>query len=331
MNNLFPPMSTNEILNKLRAPFPADRIEWRLQSCGKKNDGSIWGRCLAYIDNRAAMERLDDVFGPTWSHTEEFKQIGEKAVCTVTISIDLPSNEGGNVRLFQRTVSGSCEVEANGDIDPFKSAASGAMKRAVVNLGIGRYLYDLPEGWAEVSSNGKYQGMTKERERFRWNPPQLPDWASAGGSGSSHSQRPENFVEDSEPAPAPAPKAKAVPFKNDFKKETNAVIDAAVKVAVAAPAEGAGYGPAESAMVVPFGRNKGKTLGDLSIEDLNYWANVWEPKPWEKTGKVGPKDTKLKAAAKAMYAARTGGTAKPSVPADLEVPAYEEPADDVPF
>ena len=70
-------------------------------------------------------------------------------------------------------------------------------------------------------------------------------------------------------------------------------------------------------------RNLANCIASL-MEDM-------EPKPWEKTGKVGPKDTKLKAAAKAMYAARTGGTAKPSVPADLEVPAYEEPADDVPF
>ena len=96
---------SNEIINKLRAPFGPDRIEWRLQSSGKKQDGSFWAKCLAYIDNRAAMERLDEVYGQNWSHSEEFKQIGDQAVCTVTITIE---SRGEGIHLFPyRTVSGS--------------------------------------------------------------------------------------------------------------------------------------------------------------------------------------------------------------------------------
>ena len=53
---------------------------------------------------------------------------------------------------------------------------------------------------------------------------------------------------------------------------------------------------------VPFGKNKGTTLNNLPLSDLNYWANTWEPKPWEKTGKVGPKDLSLKASAQALWA-----------------------------
>lgn len=320
-------MSTNqeETINKLRAPFPADRIEWRIGSCGEKQDGSVWARCLAYIDNRAAMERLDEVFGMNWSHTEEFKQIGEHAVCTVTIVIEGRLND---LPWPHRSVCGSCAVEANGDIDPFKSAASGAMKRAVVNLGIGRFLYELPEAWAVIDPNGKYDGKTKQGTRFRWNPPQLP---TLGGSGDQAPQ-PVRAA-----APAHKPASKPVAFRNDFKKDVSPdtladeVVEHATKVPVAAPAAGAGYGPAEASLVVPFGRNKGKTLGELAMDDLNYWANVWEPKPWEKTGKVGPKDMKLKAAAKQIHAARIGGAAKATPPDNLEVPAYEEPQDDVPF
>jgi hypothetical protein len=319
---------SHEIINQLRAPFNADRIEWRVGSCGEKQDGSIWARCLAYIDNRAAMERLDEVFGMNWSHSEAFHQVGGQAVCVVTISIN---NHAYGDAFLNRTVTGSCCVEANGDIDPFKSAASGAMKRAVVNLGIGRYLYDLPEGWAVIDANGKYDGKTKQGNRFRWNPPALPEWAQAGSTGA-----PAPVVEVRTVAPAPRPAA--APAKQTkatmvLPKEVDDVLDNATKVKVIArPHEGIPASAGSGAdPVIPFGNNKGKTISQLSERDLDYWANKWEPRPWEKTGKVSPKDAALKDAAVALWNKTKGGAAKPAAPADIEVPAYEEPIDDIPF
>lgn len=52
---------------------------------------------------------------------------------------------------------------------------------------------------------------------------------------------------------------------------------------------------------VPFGKAKGTALKDLTLSDLDYWANKWEPKPWEKTGKVGSKDLSLKQSAQALW------------------------------
>jgi hypothetical protein len=319
---------SNEIINQLRAPFNADRIEWRVGSCGEKQDGSIWARCLAYIDNRAAMERLDEVFGMNWSHSEAFHQVGGQAVCVVTISIN---NHAYGDAFLNRTVTGSCCVEANGDIDPFKSAASGAMKRAVVNLGIGRYLYDLPEGWAVIDANGKYDGKTKQGNRFRWNPPVLPEWAQVGSTGA-----PAPVVEVRTVAPAHRPTA--APAKQTkatmvLPKEVDDVLDNATKVKVIArPHEGIPASAGNGAdPVIPFGNNKGKTISQLSERDLDYWANKWEPRPWEKTGKVSPKDAALKDAAVALWNKTKGGAAKPAAPADIEVPAYEEPIDDIPF
>ena len=319
---------SHEIINQLRAPFNADRIEWRVGSCGEKQDGSIWARCLAYIDNRAAMERLDEVFGMNWSHSEAFHQVGGQAVCVVTISI---GNHPYGDSFLSRTVTGSCCVEANGDIDPFKSAASGAMKRAVVNLGIGRYLYDLPEGWAVIDANGKYDGKTKQGNRFRWNPPVLPEWAQAGSTGA-----PAPVVEVrtvapvSKPAAAPARQSKTTMV---LPKEVDDVLDNATKVKVIArPHEGIPASAGNGAdPVIPFGNNKGKTISQLSERDLDYWANKWEPRPWEKTGKVSPKDAALKDAAVALWNKTKGGAAKSAAPADIEVPAYEEPIDDIPF
>lgn len=73
-------------------------------------------------------------------------------------------------------------------------------------------------------------------------------------------------------------------------------------------------------LTVPFGNNKGTALSALADKDLEYWANKWEPKPWEKTGKVGVKDLSLKKSAQALYALKqNSGEAEP------------ESTDEVPF
>ena len=50
-------------LARLRDPFAPADIEWRVQTSGEKN-GKPWARVLAYVTNRAIMERFDDVVGP---------------------------------------------------------------------------------------------------------------------------------------------------------------------------------------------------------------------------------------------------------------------------
>ena len=72
-------------------------------------------------------------------------------------------------------------------------------------------------------------------------------------------------------------------------------------------------------LTVPFGNNKGTALSALANKDLDYWANKWEPKPWEKTGKVGAKDLSLKKSAQALWAMKQDGEGEP------------ETTDEVPF
>lgn len=292
----------NEMLKQLRAPFTSERIEWRLQSSGDKQDGSIWAKCLCYIDNRAAMERLDEVFGTCWSHEEKFIQIGTQAVCTVTITIDLNLLEGETRVFNSRSVSGSCAVEANGDIDPFKSAASGAMKRAVVNLGVGRYLYDLPEAWAVVTNDGRYDGKTKNGTRFRWNPPQLPAWA--GGTGESAPQQsyaPQQYNDAvstprSVPAQAPVP----TPVESDGTWRT---------------------------VVIPFGKQKGQTLGQLPPASLKWWRENYQPKPYN--GKISAKDKSFR---DSLDQSSEAYKPMPGMPGtSIDDLLTDNPPDDVPF
>lgn len=101
--------------------------------------------------------------------------------------------------------------------------------------------------------------------------------------------------DDAEVVRAPAPKPSYTAASNAGKFTPN-------------PSFNASSGAVDFDLPVPFGKNKGSALKDLPDADVNYWANTWEPKPWEKTGKVGAKDLALKASAKALWAIKQGGT-----------------------
>jgi hypothetical protein len=51
------------ILSDLKEPFEIHEIEWRIAQRGEKN-GTPWAKVLAYVTNRAIMDRLDNVVGP---------------------------------------------------------------------------------------------------------------------------------------------------------------------------------------------------------------------------------------------------------------------------
>jgi len=91
----------------------------------------------------------------------------------------------------------------------------------------------------------------------------------------------------------------------------------AAPAASSAPASGVSI---DFSLPVPFGKNKGTSLQELPDADLDYWANKWEPKPWEKTGKVGAKDLSLKKSAQALWAMKQDGGS-----------SEDEPEDQVPF
>lgn len=95
---------------------------------------------------------------------------------------------------------------------------------------------------------------------------------------SYNSPKPTEVV--SAPAPAPAPRSEPIP---------------------------SGVADIDPSIPVPFGNNKGTAIGDLGLNDLTYWATKWEPRPYEKTGKVTAKDAKLKATAVALYEMASSG------------------------
>ena len=191
-------------LSKLKEPFPYEDIEWRLQQADKGKNG-IWGKCLAYVTNRAICNRLDEVVGPeNWKN--EFKTGPDGGVlCGLSIKVD-----GEWVTKF--------DGSENTNIEAVKGGLSGAMKRAAsTGWGIGRYLYNLEESWVEVTDKGKYNGKTKGGEWFRWNPPKLEAWALPGGSGKPDTTTSKSSNQFSKAEDKPTPSAEDLKKAEDMK------------------------------------------------------------------------------------------------------------------
>ena len=167
-------MSEKELIEELSMPFPEDDIIWRVGRSGYARNGNPWIMPLAYIDNRAIMDRLDAVCGVGgWQNS--FKEIdfgAEKGfLCGISILSETPH---GSVEWITKWDGADLtQVEA------IKGGISDAMKRAGYQWGIGRYLYSLDTGFADiVDGKGRYKseikGKNGERGFFNWNPPRIP-------------------------------------------------------------------------------------------------------------------------------------------------------------
>lgn len=198
---------------KFKEPFPEKDIEWRLQTCGSGKNG-VWALCLAYITSRAVQERLDTVCGPDgWktsiipvvTTSENSSRPGEKSsskncnafLCELSIRV---THDDGTVEWISR-VDGADAT----DIEPVKGGISGALKRVAVQFGIGRYLYNLEENFAQILPDGStqkgYPGKTKEGQKFKWLPPKLPAWALPKGTTNKKSAAaPEKVPTEEVPA-----------------------------------------------------------------------------------------------------------------------------------
>lgn len=171
-------------LKKLAEPFPSSDVEWRIGRAGNKN-GKTWASCLAYITNRAIMNRLDEVCGPeNWQNVFD-KGPGGGIICGIAIRIPQKMHEGLGMHHEESYWVTKWDGAENTDVESVKGGLSDAMKRAAVQWGIGRYLYNLTEGWAnivDINDKKAHSGSYKDKETgktvwFRWVPPDFPHWA----------------------------------------------------------------------------------------------------------------------------------------------------------
>ncbi len=132
---------------ELARPFAPEDLEWRLQRTFESN-GKPLGIAVPYVTNRAIMNRLDSVVGPeNWYN--EFKPwhaSGKKEAQICGISIFFEDKKG-----FITKWDGA----EDSDIEPVKGGLSDSMKRAAVQWGIGRVLYNMDTVLVDVEKRGK--------------------------------------------------------------------------------------------------------------------------------------------------------------------------------
>jgi hypothetical protein len=158
-------------VKKLTDKFIPEDIEWRIGRSGEKN-GNVWAVALAYVTNRAIQSRLDEVCGPLNWQNEYKEWQGQSQICGISIWDE-------NKKTWVTKWDGADATR----IDATKGGLSGAMKRAAVQWGIGRYLYQLTETFVECKkervkdSCWKYQSKSSKMPAFMWKIPTLPQWA----------------------------------------------------------------------------------------------------------------------------------------------------------
>jgi len=126
-------------LEHLRRPIVDEEVQWRVsQVLRPRSDAVARVQLLAYIDARAAMERLDAAATPVgWRDSYEKGPAGG-VLCT----LELWDDERGWVA--KRDVGVPSQTEGE------KGAISDSFKRACVKWGVGRNLYELGQTWVDV-------------------------------------------------------------------------------------------------------------------------------------------------------------------------------------
>jgi hypothetical protein len=174
-------------LERLKEPFPVNDVSWRIGQAGKNGD-RVWAKVLAYLDNRAIMERLDDVCGPANWRNEYAKGPEGGVLCCIYIKIG-------------EEWVGKWDGADNTDVEATKGGLSDAMKRAAVQWGIGRYLYDLGETWAEIveqKTPGAIYAKSDKVGTFYWLPPKnaLPVAAPQGSPEADTRRKSDDATAD---------------------------------------------------------------------------------------------------------------------------------------
>ena len=143
----------SQIQAALRKPFAPEDLEWRLQQTFEEK---MRGIAVPYVTNRAIQNRLDEVVGPEnwYNDYKPWHGAGKKEAQLCGIAIYF---EG---RGFITKWDGA----EDSDIEPVKGGLSDSMKRAAVQWGIGRVLYNMDTVWVNIEKRGKTH-VIKESER----------------------------------------------------------------------------------------------------------------------------------------------------------------------
>lgn len=131
--------STEIIMNKLKAQFDEEQLEFRV---GATNKDKTMGLALAYVQARAIQDRLDEAIGfNNWKVS--YREVNDGFLCSLSLRIDgewISKEDGAQLTEFESV----------------KGGISSAFKRvASSGFGIGRYLYRVRNQWFPIVPRGK--------------------------------------------------------------------------------------------------------------------------------------------------------------------------------
>jgi hypothetical protein len=173
------PERLQRIRELLCEPFDAGEIKWRVTATSTqqtKHGPQKRGQLIAYADQRAYTDRLNEVFGE-WGWTRDYEvnvaqnferrgpgKTAETAVAAKVVVVSRVTIHG----LGSHTGVGEQWAD---DENAATRAEAQAFKRACACFGLGRYLYDLDMVWVDLDPHN--------RPTFT---PSLPDWAMPHGT-----------------------------------------------------------------------------------------------------------------------------------------------------
>ena len=187
--------SLPEIVERLSAFFPSDDVKSFPMTVKRDKTAAL---AAFYIDARAVMNRLDETCYWRNEYKEDPRGSGKSILCGISVLVSLP--DGSHEWLTRWDGADNTDIEAT------KGGLSGASRRAAVQWGIGRYLYNVPGQWCDLK-DGKYFVRT----------PRIPAQFLPAGASRAQKAKPANVA-------PPKSAAKAKPAKAEGLQLTSAQV-----------------------------------------------------------------------------------------------------------
>ena len=190
MNTSSPMITLDLLAEDLRAPFPPAEIKFLPKSPVQRGDAWV---CLAlpYADKRAYEDRLNALAPGRWSTPAMTPLVaGNKLIIPVTLVIcEIAHTDVGEAFLTSLSRKGEPREEENAATEAY----SQAFRRACAQVGLGRYLYDLPKVWVPYDPQKRAIALSEEElrqlvERLYCKAGLLPTTPAAGLNGAAASR-----------------------------------------------------------------------------------------------------------------------------------------------
>ncbi len=168
------------VLAELAQPFDPEAVEFK---AGAVTQDKARALALAYVDSRVYQARLDAVT-PDWRNEYTREYAGDRVIVTCALTVAGVTRQaiGESLQASARS-DGSTVIEENAAT----SAEAQAFKRACSAFGLGRYLYSVPQVWAEYDAQRRQfppAAIQALREMLRTG--KYEPAASHSGNGNGH-------------------------------------------------------------------------------------------------------------------------------------------------